>query len=272
VFERAAPYTGEAETARLVRSIIGILIHDVSPVANLGSLCNSTVHRVSEFTQGLAEHYEELKEKSNENAKKILPEATEYIRLGETPQARLARACFLAAAANVAPLNAPSSPYTFQELRELMRRGTETAMIDDLSEVLKKSRRVLYVTDNAGEIGFDSLVIRQIKEMGLKVALVVKEKTYFEDATLADVHAFGLEELVDEVVTVPGFMAPGEMNPHTANLFESSDLIIVKGTGSYEALHGEVAGKKAVYMLKIKCKPIARELGMEEGGVIVKLE
>jgi uncharacterized protein with ATP-grasp and redox domains len=273
VFERAAPHTPDAETARLARSIVGILLHDVSPTANVGSLCNSTVHRVFEFTQGLTRHYENLKDKSNENARKILPEAAEFIRLGETPQARLGRACFLAAAANVAPLNAPSSPYTFQEIRDLMNQGIDDrAMNDDLFGVLKESRHVLYVTDNAGEIGFDSLVIRQIKEMGLKVTLVVKKQTFFEDATLEDVHAFGLSELVDEVVTVPGFMVPYEMDPSVARLFGSSDFIIAKGTGAYEALHGEIADKRAAYMLKVKCKPIARELGMEEGEVIVRLE
>ncbi len=272
VFERAAPYTRDAETAGLVRSIVGILIHDVSPTANLGSLCNSTVYKVSEFTQGLVEHYENLKEKSNENAKKILPEAAEYIRLGETPQARLSRACFLAAAANVAPLNAPSSPYTFQEIRDLMNQGIDRTMNDDLLGVLKESHHVLYVTDNAGEIGFDSLVIRQIKEMGSKVTLAVKKQTFFEDATMDDVRAFGLEKLVDEVVTVPGFMAPHEMDPSVARLFESSDFIIAKGTGSYEALHSEIGDKKAAYLLKVKCRPIARELGVAEGNVMVKLE
>jgi hypothetical protein len=271
VFERAAPHTPDAEIARLVRNIIGILVHDVSPVANLGTLCNSTVHKVFEFTQGIAEHYENLKEKSNENANKILPEAMEYIRLGKTPNDRLARACMLAAAANVAPLNAPSSPYTFQEIRDLMNHGIDTAMIDDLLGVIKESRHVLYVTDNAGEIGFDSLVIQQVKDLGPKVTLVVKKKTFFEDATMNDANAFGLENLADEVVTVPGFMAPHGMDPSLVALFESSDFIIAKGTGSYEALHGEIGSKKAAFMLKIKCKPIARELGIDEGGVIVKL-
>ena len=229
--------------------------------------------RFLNLRKGLTQHYENLKDKSNENARKILPEAAEFIRLGETPQARLGRACFLAAAANVAPLNAPSSPYTFQEIRDLMNQGIDDrAMNDDLFGVLKESRHVLYVTDNAGEIGFDSLVIRQIKEMGLKVTLVVKKQTFFEDATLEDVHAFGLSELVDEVVTVPGFMVPSEMDPAVAGLFGSSDFIIAKGTGAYEALHGEIADKRAAYMLKVKCKPIARELGVVEGGVIVKLQ
>ena len=89
---------------------------------------------------------------------------------------------------------------------------------------------------------------------------------------MSDVLSFGIEKLVDEVVTVPGFMVPSEMDPAVAGLFGSSDFIIAKGTGSYEALHDELGAKKAAYMLKVKCKPIARELGVVEGGVIVKLQ
>jgi len=272
VFERAAPHTPDSEISRLVRSIVGILVRDVSPVANVGSLCNSTVHKVFEFTQGLAEHYEKLKEKSNENAKKILPEAMVYIKRGKTPDDKLARACMLAAAANVAPLNAPSSPYTFQEIRDLINQGAGTFMIDNLLDVIKASNHILYVADNAGEIGFDSLVIQQIKELGPKITLAVKEKTFFEDATVTDSRVFGLEKLADEVVTVPGFMAPQEIDSSLASLFTACDFVIGKGTGSYEALHGEIGSKKAAFMLKVKCKPISRELGIDEGGVIVKLQ
>lgn len=273
VFERTVSYTPEGETARLIRDIVGVLLRDVSPQANVGSLCNGTVHAVFESTPGLSLHYEDLKHKSNKNAKKILPEAMEYINKGETPEARLASACFLAAAANVAPLNAPSSPYTFQEIRDIMRYdNAKKALIGNLSEAVNNSRHVLYVTDNAGEIGFDSLVMGLIKDVGPRITLVVKKQTFFEDATMDDVRAFGLEKLVDNIVTVPGFLAPHEMDPLTTGFFKSCDLIIAKGTGSYEALHGEVPDKKAVYMLKVKCKPIAREFGMKEGSIIVKTE
>jgi uncharacterized protein with ATP-grasp and redox domains len=273
VFERTAPYTAERETARLVRNIVEVLLHDVSPQANVGSLCNKTVHAVFDSTPGLPQHYEDLKQKSNVNAKKILAEAREYINKAETPEDRLARACYLAAASNVAPLNAPSSPYTFQEIADLMHRGdAEKAIVGDLFGALKDARHVFYVTDNAGEIGFDSLVIRGIKELGSKVTLVVKKGTFFEDATMIDGRAFGLEELVDEIVTVPGFLAPNEMDEGTAASFKSCDLVIAKGTGSYEALHGEIPDKSAVYMLKVKCKPIARELEVNEGNIIVKFE
>jgi damage-control phosphatase, subfamily I len=277
VFERTVPYTPEPRTAGLARDIIDVLLHNVSPQANVGSLCNKTVHAVFDTTQGLARHYETLKRKSNQNAKKILPAAGKYITSIGPPRDRLSRACFLAAASNVAPLNAPSSPYAFQEIKDLIHRGSrektvESAVTGDLFEAVRNARNVFYVTDNAGEIGFDSLVIGQIKDLGPKVTLVVKDRTFFEDATLADADAFGLPGLVDEIKTVPGFLAPDEMDEALAASFKSCDLVMAKGTGSYEALHGEIPGKKAVYMLKTKCKPIARELGVSEGTIMVKVE
>jgi damage-control phosphatase, subfamily I len=273
VFERTAPYIPEREVRRLVQDIVGVLLHDVSPQANLGALCNRTVHAAFRATPGLAAHYQDLKQKSNENAKKIIVEAERYVDGVGPPESKLSRACFLAAASNVAPLNAPSSPYTFQEIPGLMQRGgADKVVIGDLFDAVKNARRVFYVTDNAGEIGFDSLAIHQIKRLGPKVTLVVKKQTFFEDATLEDANAFGLEKLVDEIITVPGFLAPDEMDEHTAASFRSSDLVISKGTGSYEALHGEIRDKKAVFMLKVKCKPIARELGLNIGNIIVKTE
>ena len=273
VFERTAPYIPEREVRRLVQDIVGVLLHDVSPQANVGALCNRTVHAAFRAAPGMAAHYQDLKQKSNENAKKIIVEAERYVDGVGPPESKLSRACFLAAASNVAPLNAPSSPYTFQEIPGLMQRGgADKVVMGDLFDAVKNARRVFYVTDNAGEIGFDSLAIHQIKRLGPKVTLVVKKQTFFEDATLEDANAFGLEKLVDEIITVPGFLAPDEMDEHTAASFRSSDLVISKGTGSYEALHGEIRDKKAVFMLKVKCKPIARELGLNVGNIIVKTE
>ncbi len=87
-----------------------------------------------------------------------------------------------------------------------------------------------------------------------------------------DARTFDLEKLADRVVTVPGFMVPHEIDSSLASLFTSCDFVIGKGTGSYEALHDELGSKKAAFMLKVKCKPISRELGIGEGGVIVKLQ
>jgi uncharacterized protein with ATP-grasp and redox domains len=252
---------------------VGILLKETSPTANVGALCNGTVWAALETTPALAKHYEDLKAESNEYARHLLPEAAAHIVNADTARAGFERACFLAAAANVSPLNAPSGAYTFSEMRSLMTgESPAPAVVGDACGAVKAASRVLYVTDNAGEIGFDSLVLTQLKAMGKHVTLVVKEKTFFEDATISDALFFGLDGLVDEIVATSGFLAPGNLEPPVERALAESDLVLAKGTGSYEALKGELGRKPAIFMLKVKCPAIAREAGLNTGTTIVKLE
>ena len=273
VYERAAAYTAPEDTSALIRRIVGILLKETSPVSNVGTLCNSTVWAALEITPALGKHYEDLKAVSNENAKNLLPEAAEHVVNADTARASFERACFLAAAANVSPLSAPSGAYTFSEMRPLMSDDSPApTVVGDAYGAVKSARRVLYVTDNAGEIGFDSLVLTQLKAMGKHVTLVVKEKTFFEDATNSDALFFGLDRLVDSIVTARGFLAPAELEPHAAQALHDADLVLAKGTGSYEALRDELGRKPAIFMLKVKCPAIARETGLDIGMTVVKLE
>ena len=273
VYDRAAPHTADKDMARLVSSIVDILLRDVSPEANLGALCNSTVYAVSALTPGLVTHYETLKAASDENARTLLPEAAAYILDASTAQEGFERSCFLAAAANVSPLGAPTGSYTFTDLRRLMTADAPGVLVAaDVYGAVKAAKHILYMTDNAGEIGFDSLVLSQLKAMGKRVTLVVKTSAFFEDATVSDARFFGLDKLVDEIVTTAGFLVPDSLEPSTAKALAASDLVMVKGTGSYEALQGELVGKPAIYMLKIKCSAIARQTGMGMGTTIVRLE
>ena len=90
---------------------------------------------------------------------------------------------------------------------------------------------------------------------------------------MEDVHFFHVDQLVDHIFTLNGFFVPKEIPPGLNDLYKENNLIISKGTGNYEALKGEVEGKKAaVYMLKIKCRPIATEIGADIGSFVVKLE
>ncbi len=273
VYERAASHTAPQETPGLIRRIVGILLEETSPASNVGSLCNSTVRAVLETVPALKKHYERLKKESNKHARELLPEAATYIVNADTARASFERACFLAAAANVSPLSAPSGAYTFAEMRSLMNEEAPApTVMGDVHGVVERARRVLYVTDNAGEIGFDSLVLTQLKAMGKHVTLVVKHETFFEDATRDDALFFGLDRLVDSIITAQGFLAPVELEPHAARALRDADLVLAKGTGSYEALKDELGGKAAIFMLKVKCPAIARETGLAAGTTVVKLE
>ncbi len=73
-------------------------------------------------------------------------------------------------------------------------------------------------------------------------------------------------------MTTSGFLVPGTVEPEVAHAFGESDLVIGKGTGSYEAMNNELGGKRAIFMLKVKCPAIARQTGFEMGTTVVALE
>jgi uncharacterized protein with ATP-grasp and redox domains len=142
----------------------------------------------------------------------------------------------------------------------------------DVFGAAEEAKEILYITDNAGEIGFDSLLISKLKEMGSKINLLVKEEPFFDDATTEDALFFGMDRSVDRLLTVKGIFVPRESPPSLTEVLKKTDLVIAKGTGNYEALKDQVHGKAILYMLKVKCHPIARKIGAQIGNFIVKIE
>jgi len=273
VYGRVASCADKEELPGLAKRLEDVLSRELTPSVNLGSLCTRAVGVVSASPTRVADHYEELKRQSNAYARALLPRAKAYIDAGKTDRERLERSCFLAAASNVAPLNSPSGASTFEEIKEIIDRdGFAPVKTGDLYRAVRDAGRILYITDNAGEIGFDSLVIDLLRRMGPRVTLVVKERTFFEDATLEDALFFGLDQGADRIVRAEGFFAPRAQPGDLREIFTESDLIIGKGTGTYEALSGETGGKPSVFMLKVKCGPIARAEGVSQGDVVVKLD
>jgi len=273
VYERVAPHADEGKAGKVWPTMLRTVLKEIGPSANVGVVCNRAVFSVLPHAPQAAAYYEALKRRSNENAMALLAEARNFVSSGQTRKEVFERSSLLAAASNVAPLHAPTAPYTFEEIGEIIRgQSSSRFLVGDTYDVVRGARHVLYVTDNAGEIGFDSLVIDVLKELGAHVTLVVKESTFFEDATIDDARFFSIDGKVDQWIEAEGFFAPCEISPELREAFGRCDLVIGKGTGSYEALHGEMGGKPLVVMLKVKCRPIARQTGALEGEVVIGLD
>lgn len=273
VYERSEVLVSEKRRFQLIKRIMAVLSREFSSGVNVGDLSNHITDSIHDFLLQSSKYYGEHKLKSNKLAKELLSTSKDFIEKGETPKKKFIRACCLASASNVAPIGKPSEAYKFQEATDILEgKGLLPRVVGDVFEVARRATHVLYLADNAGEIGFDSLLIAKIKEMGSKITLIVKEGPFFEDTTLRDASFFGLDKLVDEISTSNGFFVPSKSKPSQRKAFKKSDLLISKGTGNYEALKDELGGKKAIFMLKVKCGPIAADTGVDLGSFIVKLD
>jgi uncharacterized protein with ATP-grasp and redox domains len=271
-YERATILASEEERFQLIRSLSVVLGSEFHSNVNVGSLGNKLIRAASKFMADSAKHYHELRLQNNIAVAGMLAAARDFISGGKTPKESFERACFLAAAGNVAPISAPSGALEFSEVASVIAGKAPLPLVKgDVYQAVQNAAKILYVTDNSGEIGFDSLLIAKIKEMGPAVTIIVKEAPFFEDATLEDASFFTLDKIADNILIVEGIFTPHESTPTLANAFSQSDLVIAKGVGNYEALGGEDTEKAIINMLKIKCKPIANRLETDTGQFVVAL-
>lgn len=139
----------------------------------------------------------------------------------------------------------------------------EELAINDYSELqtkLAKSRRVLYLADNCGEIVFDKLVISKLRSMGLDVTIAVRGIPVINDATIEDAIYCGIDEVCSVISNGAG--VPGtslkECSREFQDLFYGADCIISKGMGNFESLSDIQA--PIFFLLTIKCSTVLNYL------------
>jgi uncharacterized protein with ATP-grasp and redox domains len=219
--------------------------------------------------------YMELKRESNRRALKILPIAEKYISEAKTGRERFRRACLVSIVANSIEFDILGHNFKFKDLQKFTK---EKLAVDDTYKtfrILKKSKKVLFLTDNAGEIALDKLLINQLRGLELKVTVAVKEKPVLNDALIKDALEVGIDKVADELITTGtdtvGFIL-NEASKTARERFFESDLIFAKGMGNYETLtEEEGCGKKILFLLRAKCNPIARSVGVERESNVALL-
>jgi uncharacterized protein with ATP-grasp and redox domains len=131
-------------------------------------------------------------------------------------------------------------------------------------EDLEKGKEVVYFLDNCGEIVLDKLFIRLLKEKypHLQIHACVRGKPILNDASMEDAIEVGLTEVAECIDTGAG--APGAvyslMSDETKEMVKKADVIISKGMGNFEGLHGE--GFNPYFLFLCKCELFTRRFGL----------
>ena len=223
---------------------------------------------------GSDDPYYEMKKRSNKVALSLLPEAERFV--GESDDTFLA-AAVAAIAGNVLDFGIRSGSMTPEKLAEnfgaMLKEGLGHDDTPRIREYIKPGSRVLYFTDNCGEIVFDRLLMREIRKRGAHLTLVVKGKAVLTDATMEDVLELGMDEEADRVLTT-GSGAIGidlsNIPPELGEALDTCDILIAKGMANYEAF-SDSDYRPIAYMMKTKCRPVADSIGLPKGISAAKL-
>jgi uncharacterized protein with ATP-grasp and redox domains len=140
--------------------------------------------------------------------------------------------------------------------------------IEEFERAVAQATRILYLTDNAGEIVFDRLLIEQLPRE--RVTVAVRGAPVINDATLADAEVAGIPNLVPVIDN--GSDAPGTLLEDCSQSFrrhfEEADLIISKGQGNFETLRESC--RPIFFLLRAKCDAVAQDLGCPLGQMILR--
>lgn len=120
---------------------------------------------------------------------------------------------------------------------------------------LKNAKSLVYLTDNYGEIVLDKIVIKLLKEFypELLIEVIVRGAAVSNDANLEDARYIGLTGLVTVIGNGSG-IAGTELNcisTEARQKIEQADMIISKGQGNFETIHGH--GLNIYYLFLCKC-------------------
>ena len=147
--------------------------------------------------------------------------------------------------------------------------------INDTDAILPLCKKVVYLSDNCGEIVFDRLLIKFLKAQGAQVTLAVKDAPILNDATLQDAWDLNLDFIVDGLTTTGGGAEigicreniPGDLR----EAMKQCTIVIAKGMANYESLSEMENLPPVAYLLAAKCKPVADDIGVPAGSKVALL-
>ena len=268
--------TNPALRFRSIKEVIKLINRDFRPTtvpADIGTKRDRLIKKLT----GSDDPYKRSKQMSNEKAVKLLPYARKLVEKGYTQQERFKKACLCAIVGNILEFDIPGHRFTFKTLTKSFREAAKDLVVDDVDkayELAKKAKSVLYLADNAGEIVFDTLLVEQLKNMGLKVTYVVKGGAVINDATLEDVEPSGMNKLADNILTT-GADAVGllkkEVSQEFLKAYGAAELVFAKGMGYAETLTEYKLTKPHFLLLRTKCNPVANYFCAPRNKNIAKL-
>lgn len=153
----------------------------------------------------------------------------------------------------------------FEQLDELLNRASEMTPVGDGIEALRKDlaqgRKLLYLTDNAGEIGFDRIFAEVIKKAypQLEITFCVRGGPAMNDALREDAKLVGIPfPVIDNGNRVAGTQID-QLSLEAKEALEQSDVIIAKGQGNIETMYG--CGYNVYYAFLVKCSRFVKIFG-----------
>ena len=154
---------------------------------------------------------------------------------------------------------------SFEKLEEMIRSALDMELDQDtyasFCSELEQGNRLLYLTDNAGEIGMDRIFAEAIaqKYPHLQITFCVRGEVIINDATREDAAAVGIPfPIIDNGNRIPGTQLD-MLSEEAKQAMDAADVILAKGMANCETMHG--CGYNVYYAFLVKCQKFVNIFG-----------
>lgn len=265
---------GNGREFQSVKSAIDALSEGMDP--DTPSVVVATeVHRRAYAALGSEDPYRRIKVEADEVAAPYERMLEGAVASSEDP---LRTAVMAAVVGNIMDFGAGSAiddPAQFMSVFDsLIAQGLGHDDTEELRSLLESVPGVVYMFDNCGEAQLDKVLIRQLRRMGKRVVGVVRGAPILNDVTMEDALRIGMDREVDRLLSNGKFYIGIDWDDVPDELREEIDgcgLIIAKGMANFEATSDRHLDVPIVHILRTKCVPVAKAMGVPTDINVVKV-
>lgn len=262
--ENIKKYPDEEKKAAYLGKVLGIIANHAAEES--APVLLSHIGRLHEVYFGKPFSFEELKQGYNAMMLEKEAEIREKITQAADP---LAVALRFAQIGNFIDFGAMDS-VDDAKLMEFLKQAETLPLSKDtyqsFTEDLKTAKKLVYMTDNCGEVVLDKLLLETIKQTAphLEMTIIVRGEPVLNDATKEDALQVGLEtcgKVIPNGTNIAGTYLPW-VSAEAKDALEEADLLISKGQGNFESLHG--CGLNIYYLFLCKCQWFMERFGLPQ--------
>ena len=263
-------YSDEEKRAEYLGKVLGIIANNAAEEP--APVLLSHIGRLHEEYFGKPFSFDELKK--GYNAMMLEKENEIRGKIGKA-QDPLALALRFAQIGNFIDFGAMDS-VDDAKLMEFLEQAETLPLSEDtyakFTENLKTAKKLVYMTDNCGEVVLDKLLLETIAGIAPHVekTIIVRGEPVLNDATMEDALQVGIEacgKVIPNGTNIAGTYIPW-LSAEAKQAMEEADLLISKGQGNFESLHG--CGLNIYYLFLCKCQWFMERFGLPQySGVFI---
>ena len=147
---------------------------------------------------------------------------------------------------------------SFDALDEMLDKAKDMTLdkntVAQFAKDLENGKKLLILTDNAGEIGFDRVLAEVLQKLypHLEITFCVRGIPVANDATREDAAAVGITFPIIDSGNAVGGTAVELLSEEAKTALETADVILAKGMGNTESMWG--SNYNIYYAFLVKCQ------------------